>query len=144
MDRSGQKEERVVYFVLLGMLAFCIPAFVLIRRFSLESIFLTECPFHAAAGLYCPGCGGSRAAAALLSGDVVQSFLLHPLVPYLAFFAGSFLISQTVSLFSGGRIDGMRLDRRVPAAAAVITLLNWIWKNAALLIAGRDLLAEFR
>ena len=43
------------------------------------------CPFHAITGLPCLTCGGTRAFAALVSGDVVRSLRLNPLVaPALA------------------------------------------------------------
>ena len=42
------------------------------------------CLFRLLTGLYCPGCGGTRAVKALLRGHIVQSFMYHPLVPYLA------------------------------------------------------------
>ncbi len=40
----------------------------------------TICPFAIATGHACPLCGGTRAAAALLDGDVAAAWTLHPLV----------------------------------------------------------------
>ncbi len=42
--------------------------------------FRMPCLFQMMTGLYCPGCGGTRAVKALLSGHPVLSFLYHPLV----------------------------------------------------------------
>ena len=42
------------------------------------------CLFRLLTGFYCPGCGGTRALWALLSGHPLLSFLYHPLVPYSA------------------------------------------------------------
>lgn len=39
-----------------------------------------RCPFHAATGLWCAGCGGTRAARALARFDVVAALDAHPLV----------------------------------------------------------------
>lgn len=59
-------------------------AFVL-KRFPPEQYgFYPRCPFHAAFGLLCPGCGGTRAIAALLRGDLRQALALNPLVTLLA------------------------------------------------------------
>ena len=41
-----------------------------------------ECAFESLTGLYCPGCGGTRAVIALFNGHPVRSFLYHPAVPY--------------------------------------------------------------
>jgi len=42
---------------------------------------LPECPLHRLTGLYCAGCGGTRAIHALLHGDVAACFRLNPLLP---------------------------------------------------------------
>ena len=42
------------------------------------------CPLRLCTGTYCPGCGGSRAAAALVRGDVVGAWQHHPYVVLLA------------------------------------------------------------
>jgi hypothetical protein len=42
------------------------------------------CPTYALTGTYCPGCGGLRAAHALLHGDLVASLGRNPLVLPLA------------------------------------------------------------
>ena len=40
------------------------------------------CLFHLFTGLYCPGCGGTRAAIHLLHGHIAASFQYHPFVLY--------------------------------------------------------------
>ncbi|MCR5356860.1 MAG: DUF2752 domain-containing protein [Lachnospiraceae bacterium] len=55
--------------------------FVLIFGDSLLT-HVPECVFETATGLYCPGCGGTRAVIALFEGHPVKSFLYHPAVPY--------------------------------------------------------------
>lgn len=44
--------------------------------------YLPPCLLHATTGLYCPGCGGTRAFLALLDGHIIQSMYYHPLVVY--------------------------------------------------------------
>ena len=43
-----------------------------------------DCYFETITGLYCPGCGGTRAVIALFRGHIVESFIYHPVVPYAA------------------------------------------------------------
>jgi len=41
---------------------------------------LPHCPFHALTGLYCPGCGSTRALYWLVHGDVAHALALNPLL----------------------------------------------------------------
>jgi hypothetical protein len=41
---------------------------------------LPPCPFHALTGLYCPGCGSTRALHALLHADFAQAMAMNPLL----------------------------------------------------------------
>lgn len=72
-----------------------IPPLLLIYYLILSKVFRVDpfgwipfidrgCYFHRITGLYCPGCGGTRAVRALLSLNPVQSFLYHPLPVCLA------------------------------------------------------------
>ncbi len=40
---------------------------------------LPPCPFHWLTGLYCPGCGATRALHALFHGDLEKAFSMNPL-----------------------------------------------------------------
>lgn len=42
---------------------------------------MPKCAFRAWTGLYCPGCGGTRAARALLSGDLIGALRQNALLP---------------------------------------------------------------
>lgn len=44
----------------------------------------TMCPFALFTGTACPGCGMTRAGAALLRGDFATAMTLHPLAPLIA------------------------------------------------------------
>lgn len=79
---STDKVFYVIGLVLWGGLL----ALFFLRHTSLPS--LTDvplpCSFRAATGLYCPGCGGTHAVYALLSGHFLESIRFHPFVLYTA------------------------------------------------------------
>ena len=56
--------------------------------------FRIPCLFQLMTGLYCPGCGGTRAVKALLAGHPVLSFLYHPLVLCTAVTAAVFAVRR--------------------------------------------------
>ena len=43
---------------------------------------LPPCAFHELTGLYCPGCGGTRAVRFLVRGNIEKSFIYNPVVLY--------------------------------------------------------------
>ncbi len=45
-----------------------------------EAHFFPKCPLHVLTGLYCPGCGTTRAAHHLLHGDLAEAFAMNPLM----------------------------------------------------------------
>ena len=93
-------------------------------------------------GLYCPGCGGTRAVRALLSGHPVLSFLYHPVVPYMASVAVWAAVSWILYFATGNRRFRPELDDRIAYAAAGIVILNFIIKNGLLVFAGIDVIGR--
>ena len=87
-----------------------------------------ECGFRFVFGAPCPGCGMTRAMAALLRGDVAGSFRWHPLAIPLVLAAA---LAITLALHEGitGRPTFRRFADRYGfrAAMAGILLLAGIW-----------------
>ena len=52
------------------------------------------CFFDKVLGIYCPGCGGTRALTALVHGRLLEALWYHPLIPYLAVVGGGFMLTQ--------------------------------------------------
>lgn len=57
----------------------------------LQNIVSSECYIRTHFNLYCPGCGGSRAAIVLLHGDIIQSVKFNPIT--LLFLMDIFLLT---------------------------------------------------
>lgn len=92
------------------------------------------CVFRTLTGIYCPGCGGTRAFHLLFHGDIAGSLIYNPIVAYGTALGIIFYVSQTLRLISRGRIRGLRINAVYPIIGAALLLLNWIVKNMLLLI----------
>lgn len=108
----------------------------------LYRIIHLPCFFHLITGLYCPGCGGTRAIKFLLTGQIGKSFLYHPLVPYAAAVIAAELLSALAAKVTGNRKWYLGREKWFLYLAVVILLGNWIFKNYMLVARGVDLLPE--
>ena len=82
------KQELVTLGVLLALgMAACVVLLVAPPG-SPHAKWLPKCMFHQLTGLYCPGCGATRALSAMLRGDIRSSMhnnlLLFPLLALIA------------------------------------------------------------
>lgn len=125
------------------------------------------CLFYRATGIYCPGCGGTRAVKYLLEGKLLKSLWYHPLVGYVVLTVG-FEIGKRL-IFKRKRKnepwlekDSKRCDtrdgylergasfrnsRKKPDSyemmvyiGIILILVNWAVKNWALLVLGVNLI----
>lgn len=104
--------------------------------------YLPPCLFHRWTGLYCPGCGGTRAVFALLHGNIYASFGYHPLVPCVALTGIWFLLSNTIEKLSRKQIPiGMNFRESYLWIALCIIIVNCLMKNIALICFHVDMLA---
>jgi len=88
-------------------------ALVLVRS-PLENTIFPPCPLHATTGLWCPGCGATRASYLLLRGDVLGA--LHFNVLWVVF--APLALYQAVAF--AGEAFGVRWLRRIPFSRPVI------------------------
>ena len=99
------------------------------------------CVFHELTGLYCPGCGGTRAVKALLAGHPILSFQYHPLVLYCALVALLFAVSWLLWRITKKSGFRLYLSNGYIYAAIGITVLNFAYKNYMLAVKGIDILS---
>lgn len=100
------------------------------------------CLFHEWTGLYCPGCGGTRAVKALITGHPVISFWYHPLVLYCAAVALLFAVSYGIWWKTKNPRFRLYLNNSYIYAGIGITVANFIFKNYMLMVKGVDLLEQ--
>lgn len=138
----SKKEEKTLYWIGIAILFVTIILVILVKVLDIHlSEFLPGCLLLRFTGFYCPGCGGTRAVAALFQGRFVRSFFYHPLVMYVAAVGGWYLISHTIELISKGKYSiGMRYRDIYLYVAVALILLNWIVKNLLILLLDLHLL----
>ncbi|MCR5691925.1 MAG: DUF2752 domain-containing protein [Eubacterium sp.] len=100
-----------------------------------------RCDFHSMTGLYCPGCGGTRAVIALVTGHPVQSFFLHPFVPCTAGFFGLYILWNSLASL----LSHIKKETKIPFwhfrslyvfLGLAILFLQWLAKNILLIVGG--------
>lgn len=112
------KQELVTLGVLLALgMAACVVLLVAPPG-SPHAKWLPKCMFHQLTGLYCPGCGATRALSAMLRGDIRSSMhnnlLLFPLLALIAVL----IVKPEISL-----------KRPVAVAIVAVVLLFTILRN---------------
>ena len=92
------------------------------------------CIFHMLTGLYCPGCGGTRAFFLLFTGHPLRSFLYHPIVLYGAGAAIFLLLCAALHKKKADTAPPIRVVPAILWGALTVTVINCLVKNAALLL----------
>lgn len=94
------------------------------------------CLFDTVFGIYCPGCGGTRAVAALFQGRFLQSLWYHPLIPYVAVICGGFMATQGLERLGVRHVRGWKYHDWYLYGAIGLIVFNFIVKNMLRLIWG--------
>ncbi len=92
------------------------------------------CTLYGTTGLYCPGCGGTRAFMALFHGNILAAFYYHPAAMYGVFFYLTYFISQTLMRISKGKVKGLKMRPLYLYIMLALVVLNFVIRNALLLI----------
>ncbi len=71
----------------------CFCAFLYFSPLSFNDV-MPECWFYHSFGLYCPGCGGTRAVTSFFNGRIISSIGYNAFVPYVFSVFGIFMISS--------------------------------------------------
>lgn len=109
--RARLRATRSSAATLLAIIA-GLSALVLVRS-PLQNTIFPPCPLHASTGLWCPGCGATRASYLVLKGDVIGALHYNALWVVLAPFA----LYQAVAF--AGEAFGVSWLRRITLSRPV-------------------------
>lgn len=116
----------------------CYLYFALVERFP---ILAPGCALSRVTHLYCPGCGGTRATAALLRGDVLTSLRANPIVLWLAGI-GLYLYVRGWWAVARRAPERMRVPAWTWIGLIVLALGLFAVRNLALVFGGYDYLGD--
>ncbi len=106
MKNKNLEDEIFVMGIIIFFITLClIGLWTLILHERLPRI---PCIFYYTTGLYCPGCGGTRACIALLHGHLIKALWYHPLVPYSVFMYIGFMMSHLLEKLQIPHIKGWK------------------------------------
>ncbi len=146
------KAERFLYILGWIGLGCGIAGALFLRSGKMDWIHGVDfCVFHRTTGLYCPGCGITRASFALAGGNVIKSILLHPVPVYVLILYLVWMGSVTVRILQerAGKMPVTESEKRAAAwkirrfykrfeiaiyVMIGLLLLQWILKLLLLLI----------
>lgn len=112
----------VVSALYFGVLQHCLPEL--------------PCLFWALFGIYCPGCGGTRAVLALMQGRFLESLWYHPLVLYVTVCGGGFMLTQGLHRLGVKRIKGWKYHNWYLYGMIIIVVCNFLIKNLLKMVWG--------
>lgn len=130
MKRQKTLEDELyivgIIFLICAGIGLLIINYLIIPNFN---ITLPKCIFGSILGIYCPGCGGTRAVFSLLQGKFLESLWYHPFVLYVVVIYSGFMITHTLKYIHFPRIKGMKFRAGYLYGALVIIVINFILKN---------------
>ncbi|MCM1046351.1 MAG: DUF2752 domain-containing protein [Candidatus Gastranaerophilales bacterium] len=127
-------EDKAYIAGIAALVVLGVPAYLYLRYMA--PVLPFSCALFTLFGVYCPGCGGTRAVSALLQGHVLHALWYHPLVIYVAYLYLGFMVTHTMRKLHVGSVKGWKFHEWYLWVALAIVIGNWILKNILLLVFG--------
>lgn len=94
------------------------------------------CVMRSMLGLYCPGCGGTRAVFFLLHGQIGKSLFYNPVVCYAVGFLLLYMTSQTMMRYTKIKVSALHFRMLYCYIGVAILVGNFLWKNYYVIVKG--------
>ena len=110
-------------------------AYVALNNPETKNIF-PVCGFYAATGLYCPGCGMTRALHSVIHGDIIRAFQFNALLVVVLPILMYFYVWWMTWAFTGRELPSLKVSRRVTWALVGLLALFIVGRNFPGSVAG--------
>lgn len=138
MNVKGKAKERssddYLYITSLIVVAILLVGALLYQKFLKDFISLPTCFFYSHYGIFCPGCGCTRAFVSLLKGNFIVSFLYNPTVIYAAIMTLIYLLTQTIKRITKGKTWALSYQPFYVYLGITILMGTCLFKNMIYLI----------
>ena len=111
-------------------------------NFSKE-VFISDCSIRRTLGIYCPGCGGTRAAKALLKGNILLSLKYNPIVFLLLVDCLLMILLERRNKCVYDKLRIIKFQIIFNIAFLAFIAIYSLFRNYLLLEKGIDLLGDF-
>lgn len=128
MKRKKELEDQL-FEIGLVFLVIAAAGFILYELVLKSVIYVRPCFFSTFLGIYCPGCGGTRAVEAFFHGHFLKSLWFHPLVPYSAVIYAGFIGSHALQKIGVKKVRGWKFHNWYLYVAVGIIAVNFVVKN---------------
>ncbi len=120
------------YELIFGILVIPITAIIYTAISYLPAKLIPICRFHATTGLPCPTCGATRSAQLLSTGNIIQAWLMQPLLITTTILAIIYSLYSFIVVL--GKLPRIRLvnitaknRNYILITSAIIIIVNWIY-----------------
>lgn len=130
-----RENENTYYYTALILGAMLLAALTAYQLWLKNYISIPGCWVAKHLGIYCPGCGGTRAVIALRHGRVIRSFFYHPLVVYFCAVYTAYVGTQTFArVFRFRRWRGLRWRNEYLYIGLGLLAAHTVIRNILLLV----------
>ena len=135
---TKERKKLIFLFLIINLSVLSIAFFY---NLLFKNSLIYDCVFLSVFGFYCPGCGGTRAAVALLYGQIGHSLKCNPLTAYIA--AGFLALDIRAAV---GILRRQPFSLRIPLwyfwVMLAIAVIHCIVRNVLMITVGYDYLGD--
>lgn len=126
MEKNKKDWTYICIFIGTMIIAFSVTFYI---TYMHKFIRIPECAVYKTFGIYCPGCGATRAVYSLFAGNILQSAYYNPLILYLVIVDLCYLITERIAKFLKKENKFFLKNIKIYLYLALIILvLNWVIK----------------